>query len=196
LSPSLNVQTLSQITSLAEAQIRERAQSYKSELKRVFEAFYKYNERNKLLGGEVRYFDNLFERDAQGNIDKRMLLRNPNDPELSKEEKMLIVKLLEIFNRLNGGKYTPDDIEYYQVPLAMASRRTKRYRKGFVGEIKDYYVNQLNFLRIFPAQEENYMDATRRSVVYNKYDINANTRNNILATLEQDDIETNLEDLV
>ena len=196
LSPSLNVQTLSQITSLAEAQIRERAQSYKSELKRVFEAFYQYNERNRLLGGEVRYFDNLFERDEQGNIDKRMLLRNPNDPDLSKEEKALIVKLLGIFNRLNGERYTPDDIEYYQVPLAMASRRTKRYRKGFVWEMKDYYVNQLNFLRIFPAQEENYMDATRRSVVYNKYDINQNTRNNILATLDQDDIETNLEDLV
>lgn len=196
LSPSLNVQTLSQITSLAEAKIREKVQSKVKSLKKVLDDFYAYNERSRLLGGEVRYFDNLFVKDEEGNIDKRMLLRNPNDPDLAKEEKALIVRLLEIFNNLNGRSYTPDDIEFYQIPLAMASRRTKRYKKGFVGEMKDYYVNQLNFLRIFPSQEENYRDATRRSVVYNKYAIDSNTRNTLLATLELDDIETNLEDLV
>jgi hypothetical protein len=195
LSPSLNVQTLSQITSVAEAHIRTRVMRYRPRLKKVLENFYNYNERNRLIGGEVKYFDNLFLRDAEGNIDKRMMLRNPNDPGLSKEESALITELLNIFNEFRGNADSESD-EYYEIPLAMASRLTKRYKKGFVGEIKDHYVNQLNFLRIFPEQEQNYRDTSRKSEVYNKYAIDSNSRNTILSSVEQDDIETNLEDLV
>ena len=66
-----------------------------------------------------------------------MLLRNPNDPDLSPEEANLIRTFLQIFNELNGEKYTKEDLEYYELPLAKASRLTRRYKMGFFSEAKD-----------------------------------------------------------
>ena len=86
LSPSLNVQTLSQITSLAEAKIREKVQSKVKSLKKVLDDFYAYNERNRLLGGEVRYFDNLFVKDDEGNIDYDQLAMEQYQFETGAEE--------------------------------------------------------------------------------------------------------------
>ena len=110
-APSLNVQTIGKIFSVVETTINNRALKYKSKIKKVLDDFYEYNKRNSLLGGEVKYFDNLFRKDELGNIDKRMLLRNPNDPDLSPEEANLIRAFLQIFNELNGEKYTEEDLE-------------------------------------------------------------------------------------
>ena len=195
-APSLNVQTISQITSVAEAKIRSGALSYKSKIKDTLTSFYKYNGQNPLLGGEVKYFDNLFVKDEVGNIDKRFILRNPNDPDLAPEEAELIRVIADLFNSIRQTGYTEEDPEYYQVPLGKASRNTRRHKMGHLSEIKDYYSTQLNFLRIFPQQEENYRDQSRKGEVYNKYDIDQNSRNTLLENLDISEFETNLEILL
>jgi hypothetical protein len=192
-APSLNVQTISQITSVAEARIRSGALSYKFQIKAALTSFYKYNGQNPLFGGEVKYFDNLFVKDEVGNIDKRFILRNPNDPDLAPEEAELIRVIADLFNSIRQTGYTEEDPEYYQVPLGKASRNTRRHKIGTLSEIKDYYSTQLNFLRIFPQQKDNYRDQSKKGEVYNKYEIDQNSRNTLLSELDISEFETNLE---
>lgn len=194
-APSLNIQTIGQITSIVETTVNNRALKYNSKIKSALLAFYDYNKRNPLLGGEVKYFDNLFRKDEFGNIDKRMLLRNPNDSDLAKEESDLIRVFLKYFNELKGESYTEDDIEYYEVPLAKASRKTKRQKIGFFAESKDYWTTQLNFLRLFPEQEKDLHNKRSEGEVYNKYRIGADKRQILIDNLETAEFETDLEAL-
>lgn len=194
-APSLNVQTIGKIFSVVETTVNNRALKYRSKIKKVLNDFYEYNKRSALWGEEVKYFDNLFRKDELGNIDKRMLLRNPNDPDLAPEEANLIRTFLQIFNELNGEKYTEEDIEYYELPLAKASRLTRRHKMGFVSEAKDYWSTQLNFMRLFPEQEKSNSETRARGEVYNKYRINPNARQLLIDNLDPSEFETNLESL-
>lgn len=195
-SPSLNIQTVGQIMGVAETHIAAKTKAYAAKVKKAFTEFYEFNHRNNLIGGEVKYFNNLFVKDENGNIDRRFILRNPNDPNLMPAEANLIKTILEIFNELKGNPYTPDDDQYYQVPLAMASKVTKRQTKGVIATAKDHIKNHLNFMRLFPQQEADYSAHQRNGIVYNKYKIDEYTRGNLLAEVEIEEFETQLENLL
>jgi len=94
----MNIQTLSKIFSVMGAHIRRKELSYRPKYATATKNLYDYNGRNSATGGEIKYFDNLFERDENGNIKKQFRLRDPNDPGLSKEESEFIKTFLNIVN--------------------------------------------------------------------------------------------------
>ncbi len=201
-SPSLNLQTLGQIFSVAETHIRRKELSYEPKLRKVLKSFYEYNHRSSLIGGEVKYFKQLFKLDENGNIAKSFELKNPDDTSLSKEQSDFIRMFLEIVNdfKFKGNEKLIErakaDGTYYQVPIAMGSRYTQLYQKGFKQMIKSEWDEALNFLRLLPGQEENFMEKRKRMEVYNKFDMDSNTRADIIAKFGVEGLEIQLEDLL
>lgn len=201
-SPSLNLQGLGKIFSIAETHIRRKELSFKPKISKIIKAFYEYNQRSRLIGGEVKYFDNLFLKDENGNIDKSFKLKKPTDNSLSKEESDFIRMFLEIVNnfKYNGN---PDKIaeaidseEYYEVPLALGSTNTQIHNKGFKQAIKSKFDEELNFLRLLPEQESEFEKFKQDKKIYNKYKISEYTRNKIIEKNGINGLETQLENLL
>lgn len=201
-SSSLNIQSLGKIFSVAETHIRRKELSYRPRVAKTIKAFYEYKHRNSLIGGEVKFFDNLFVTDENGNIDKSFRLKNPNSSDLAKEEKDFINMFLEIVNdfKFNGNS---DKIanakvtgEYYEVPLAIGEMSTQIHNKGISQAIKAKYNESLNFLRILPQQESSFEEARIQQKVYNKFRINSLSRANLIDSYGINGFETQLENLL
>jgi hypothetical protein len=149
-SPSLTAQEVGRIVAVTETRIRRAELAYDSKIRKTFKAFYEYNNRNKLIGGEVKYFDNLFVRDSNGDISKSFILKHPTDSSLAKEESDLITLFLDIVNNLkyNGSDYlieqAKEDGSYYEVPLAIGSMRSQLHNKGFKEGLKAEFHESLN----------------------------------------------------
>lgn len=201
-SPSLNIQTISDIMATANTHIRRRELKYYKRYKKAIADLYTYNSRNMLIGGEVRYFDNLFTKDSNGSIDKSFTLRNPNDPELAPEEAKFIEVFLEIINELkyNGDaskiKQAKNDGTYYEVPITLGETSTQIYNNSFMTALKTRYNEAVNWLRLLPEQEKYLTEARKNNKVYNKYDITALSRKNIIATHGISGFETQLENVL
>jgi hypothetical protein len=201
-SSSLNIQSLGKIFSVAETHIRRKELSYRPRIAKVIKAFYEYKHRNSLIGGEVKFFDNLFVTDKSGNIDKSFRLKNPNNSDLAKEEKDFINMFLEIVNEFKFNGDT-DKIanamvtgEYYEVPLAIGETRTQIHNKGFSQAIKAGYNESLNFLKILPQQESSFEETRSQQKVYNKFRINSLSRANLIDNYGINGFETQLENLL
>lgn len=201
-SPSLNIQTLAKIFSVAETKIRRIELSYSSKINSILKAFYDYNQRSRFKGGEVEYFDNLFVKDSTGKIDPKFRLKNPDDPGLSKEESNMIKKFAEIVNDLkyNGDKRLIEkaktDGTYYDVPITLASSQTLFHNNNLKTAIKTKYDSAINFLRLLPEQEALLQESSRSKDAYNKYDITDSTRQQIIDKNGVNMLETNLEKIL
>lgn len=201
-SSSLNIQSLGRIFSVAETHIRRKELAYKPKISKVIKALYDYKHRNSLIGGEVKFFDNLFVKDERGNIDKSFRLKNPNDSSLAKEEKDFINMFLSIINnfKFNGDAtkiaHAIETGEYYEVPLAIGSTSTQIHNKGFSQAIAAKYNDSLNFLRILPQQENNFNESRIQQKVYNKFRLNGLSRANLIESYGINGLETQLEDLL
>lgn len=199
---SLNIQSLGRIFSVAEAHIRRKELSYKPKISKVIKAFYEYNHRNSLIGGEVKYFDNLFKRDDNGNIDKSFTLKNPNDSGLAKEESDFIKMFLEVVNnfKFNGDATkianAKETGEYYEVPLALGKTSTQIHNKGISQAIKAQYNESINFLKILPQQESSFEKSKSQQRIYNKFKIDGLSRTNLIENYGINGLETQLEDLL
>lgn len=201
-SSSKNIQTLSKIFSVAEAHVRRKELSYKPRISKVVKAFYEYNHRNRLIGGEVKFFDNLFVKDANGNIDKSFRLKNPSDSSLAKEESDFIKMFLEIVNdfRFDGNQSkiakAIEDGSYYEVPVSMGSTSTQIHNKGYKQAFTSKYNEALNFLKLLPEQEQQFRESKGEPKVYNKYRLNGLSRSDLIENYGIDGLETQLEDLL
>lgn len=201
-SPSLNIQSLAKIFSVAETHIRRKELSYQKRISKIINALYDYNRRNSLIGGEVKFFDKLFVCDENGNIDKSFRLKHPNDISLSSAESEFITMFLEIVNNLkfngNKEKITEAKIngEYYEVPLAIGSTNTQLHNKSFRKVIKTKWDESVNFLKILPQQENDYGVSRAKQKVYNKYKLSSLSRINLIESNGIDGLETNLEKLL
>lgn len=202
LSPSLNIQSVGNIVSQAQSIINQENMKYLPIFSKAVKALYDSKDRNALVGGEVKYFDNLFETDDSGNKVKEFILKRPEDKSLSKEESEFIKVFLEIVNELkyNGDKFAIDEAKisgkYYECPLSKASFLSQRYNQGLVKSIKTEYDDVLNFLKTFSDQNEEYNNSILDNEVYNKYRIGNDTRQKILNNNEIDIFETHLEKLL
>ena len=202
MSPSLNIQTVSNIVAQASTKIRQEISKTELRYRKVLENLYKSKGRSSLIGGEVKYFKNLFELDASGNIDSRFILKRETDSRLSKEESEFIKIFLEIVNEMkfDGNKNKIAEIrhtdEYYECPLALGSRHSQIYNGGIKEAVKTQYNEALNFLGIFNEQKEHLRNARGRNVAYNKYSIGADTRRKILSDNNLSLFETQLETLL
>ncbi|MBQ0113468.1 MAG: hypothetical protein KBT03_10085 [Bacteroidales bacterium] len=202
-SPSLNAQTMGRIMATAETHIRRKQLAMQNKITSVINKYYESKKRSALIGGEVRFFDNLFVRDENGKMDKSFKLKNPDtDSSLTREEKDFIKVFLEIVNnykfhgneeKIANAKLTG---EYYEVPLAMGDTQTQMHNKGVVGAVKTKYTESLNFLKILPQQELEYSEHRKNRQVYNKYNLNAVSRANIINECGTESLETNLEKLL
>lgn len=201
-SSSLNIQSLGKIFSVAETHIRRKELSYRPRIAKTIKAFYEYKHRSALIGGEVKFFDNLFVTDENGNIDKSFRLKDPKNSNLAKEEKDFINMFLEIVNELkfNGDidKITnaKETGEYYEVPLAIGETRTQIHNKGFSQAIKAKYNESINFLRILPQQESSFEETRAQQKVYNKFRLNGLSRTNLIDSYGVNGFETQLENLL
>lgn len=202
-SPSLNVRTLSRMISTADTQIRKNELKMDGKIRKAFKDFYDYNQRNRFVGGEVKYFDNIIQHDADGNIDKRFRLKDPNSNGLSKEEKKLIETLAYVFNyyrykgdeeKIEFAKQNND--HYYDIPIMMASTTTLMHNNDFKTAAKTKYDESLNFFRLIPEQEQDLMQKRRHSEVYNRFDIGNDVREDMIEKHGVTFFETQLEDVV
>lgn len=201
-SSSLNIQSLGKIFSVAETHIRRKELAFRPKISKTIKAFYEYKQRNSLIGGEVKFFDNLFLTDENGNIDKSFKLKNPDNTSLAKEEKDFINMFLEIVNdfKFNGDTNkianAKETGEYYEVPLAIGDTKTQIHNKGFIKAIKSKYDESINFLKILPQQESSFEEARVQQKVYNKFKINSLSRANLIDSYGINGLETQLENLL
>ena len=199
---SLNIQELSKIFSIAETHIRRKELSFRPKYIKAIREFYKYNDRNRLIGGEVRYFDNLFVKDENGNIDKSFKLKKPTDSNLSKEEANFINVFLEIINDLKYKGNTrkieqaKEDGSYYEVPLVKGETSTQVYRNGFIEAAKTRWEDTLNWLQLLPGQESELTKSKKEAKTFNKYKISAYTRTTLIDRLGVNKLETQLENIL
>lgn len=198
LSPSLNFQQVGKITANAGIIINQKTVKTSNEIKSELDDLYKSKDRNKLVGYEVRYFDNLFRLDGTGNKDPRFLLKKETDQSLSKEEKAFILKFLKIVNnfKFNGDQAKIAEIrytdEYYEVPLAMGRGWTTFHNMSFGELVKQNYNEALNFLNIFDSQQSDLNVSRKQYVAYNKYKIGSDTRKKLLNDTDINKFETHL----
>lgn len=198
-SSSLNIQAIGQMFSVAETQIRRKELAFESKIRPALEALYKSKDRSALIGGEVRYFQNCFEKGADGKISKLFTIKHADDTSLSREESNFIKVFLEIVNdfRFNGDEEKIEqakvDGTYWECPLVMGEVQTQIYQKGFGKAIKSSFDEAINFLRLLPGQEENYKVARQKAEVYNKFKMDANSRQAILDKYGTEGLETQLE---
>lgn len=201
-SSSLNMRVLSKTISIAETHIRRKEASYEVKLGKLFREFYEWNNRNRLIGGEVKYFDNLFVHDADGNISKEFRLKHENDLSLAPEESKFIKEFLTILNHIRykdsvvALEQSKVDGTYYQIPLAIGSIQSQRHTKGVVQAVKGEINEAFNFLKIFSEQEEAHRNSKHSQNVYNKYKISSDTRQQIIANHGVEGLETQLEKLL
>lgn len=201
-SPSLTAQEIGRIVAVTETKIRRQELAWNSKVRKVFKDFYRFKDQNRLIGGEVKYFDNLFRKDENGNITKDFMLKDINDSSLAKEEKALIKTFTEIVNQLrfDGNaeriQQALEDGTYYQVPVAIGSMKSQFHNKGFKEGIKMEYQEVTNMLKLFEEQMKDF-DLTKDSQrVYNKFKIGNDTREQIIANHGINSLETHLEDLL
>lgn len=201
-SPSLTAQEVGRIVAVTETKIRRQELAWDSKIRKVFKEFYKFKDQNRLIGGEVKYFDNLFRRDENGNITKDFMLKDINDSSLAKEEKALIKTFTEIVNQLrfegNPGRYQQaiEDGTYYQVPVTIGSMKSQFHNKGFKEGLKMEYQKVTNMLRLFEEQMKDFDLAKDAQRVYNKFKIGNDTREQIISNHGINSLETQLEDLL
>ncbi|MBS6114972.1 hypothetical protein [Thomasclavelia spiroformis] len=201
-SPSLTAQEIGRIVAVTETKIRRQELALDSKIRKVFNEFYKFKDQNRLIGGEVKYFDNLFRRDENGNITKDFMLKDINDSSLAKEEKALIKTFTEIVNqfRFDGNaeriQQALEDGTYYQVPVTIGSMKSQFHNKGFKEGLKMEYQEVTNILRLFEEQMKDFDLAKDAQRVYNKFKIGNDTREQIIANHGINSLETHLEDLL
>lgn len=197
-SPSKNLQTVGNIVAKASIRINQLTAKSSTRIGKELDALYESKGRNKLIGGEVKYFDNLFRVDDNGNKDPRFLLKKENDPSLSKEEKAFIIKFLEIINDLkyNGDQSKISEIRhtdsYYEVPLTKGRGFTTFHNMSMKDMVKQSYSEALNFLNIFQGQEGDVDNARRSHVAYNKFKVGDDVRKKILSENDINSFETHL----
>lgn len=202
LSPSLNIQSVGNIVSQAQSVINQENMKYLPKFSKVVKALYDSKDRNALVGGEVKYFDNLFETDEDGKISKEFVLKHPDDSSLTKEESEFIKVFLEIINDLkyNGDSSAIEEAKssgrYYEVPLLKASFISQVRNQGLIDSVKTEYDDAANFLKVFTEQQSEYATARENEEVYNKYRIGSDTRQDILNKNNIGAFETHLEKLL
>lgn len=200
-SPSLNVQTLSNIFTVANSQIKRKVLEKNLSYRKVFATLIK-EKVNPIVGGEVSAYDNLFVKDENGKIDKRFQLKNPNDSSLSKAESEVIKKFLEIVNyyRFHNDENLINDAisngTYYNVPLAVASTQSMMHNQGYKEVIKTKLDESVNFLRLLPEQQEKRIRENSSTRVYNKYELDGLNRETLLNKYGTEHFETNLNRLL
>ena len=201
-APSLTAQEVGRIIAVTETKIRRQELAWDSRIRKVFKDFYKYKDQNRLIGGEVKYFDNLFRRDSEGNITKDFMLKDPSDSSLAPEEKALIKTFAGIVNELrfdgNAERYQNaiEDGTFYQVPVAIGSMKTQFHNKGLKEGIKMEYQEATNYLRLFQEQMEQLDLAKDAQRVYNKFKMGEDVREQIITNHGINSLETHLEDLL
>lgn len=196
---SLNVQELAKIFAVAETHIRRKELAFTSRYKKIITALYEYNHRNVLIGGEVKYFDNLFVKDENGNIDKSFRLKKPEDSTLSTAESNFVKMFLEIVNEFRFNKnqrkiqQAKADGTYYEVPLTMGDTSTQLHHNSIKDAIKYRFDESINWLRLLPEQEKRLSEHKRTNKVFNKYDIRELSRQQLIDSAGINNLETHLE---
>ena len=200
MAPSLTGQEFAKIENQAEVHIRRKQLSYLPAYSKQVKALYESKGRNALIGGEIRYFDNLFE--PQHGPEKMLRLKREDDASLTAEERAFLISFLTI---VNGFKYKNDPAKiedarangtYYDLPLKKAGFNTQAHNKGVIKATKDSIVDTFNFLKIFNEQKEAFEASRRSMTVYNQYNISSVTRQDILNNNDIGDFETDLEALL
>ena len=198
---SKNIQEMGRLIALHEEQIRKEELKWNKKIQGVFQRFYKAHHQIKAFGGEIRFYDDLFVKDANGKIAKEFSLKHPE--ELTGADKELVSTFLEIVNEIKfrGNETAIEEAkasgEYYQVPLMIGSFQSQAKQGGVWKALKFSYQEATNFRQLFNAQEEEKTNYERDSLeVYNKFRIDQSTRNKILNDEGVESMETNLEDLI
>ena len=204
-------------TELGLQKIRTEFDKYKEEsLQRILE-FYKSKGYTQLgrwtVQDSTKSFDNMFERDSNGNITSEFKVKNPYDPNstLSDAERKWLKSFLWTINKTRTGIKDPNISEstaiktpevqkliesghYFDVPLLRGTAFTQFKNKSYSNWIKDKWNEAADMRRITGLQEgyiqEDISDYTK---MYNFLNISENRRAELLSEKETTYWETNLE---
>ena len=200
-SPSKNVQELASIISVANTHVARKEAQWREKYRKAFANLYKAKGRTRAFGGEINYFDNLFERDSDGKINKNFRLKDPADSSLSAEESEVIRVFLGIINQFRyptpeAYQRAVEEGKDREVPLAIGSFKSHRHNRNIKEGIKAIKDNALNFLQIFDEQAQQSKAAVQTQRFFNKYSMDSSTRNEILEAHDIGYFETHLEELL
>lgn len=198
-------------------QVGSLLQNYESDIARaVYEAgwgmeqlFIKLYDEN---GNGTQVFKNWYVRKADGSLDERLILKDPDGPQFngSQTEKEALRMFLKIINELKRPNITESEIEslklsgeYYEVPLTEAvwSRQVRGnirdvgLVKGFIKTIRDKWRQAKTLTQNVFAEDE--LDAVEYNnqgkELYNKFRLEGDARQQKINDHGVGFFETNLE---
>ena len=179
----------------------------------AMDKFYSEKGRPKIIGGEADYYLNWFRRDAQGNIDHRFLLKDPECGDFSGAEKQAIDAWLKTMAELRIRKpnmtdeefeqkiqEAKADLSYYFVPLTEAAFSRQVKGQGLLKTIKDKWLEARELTEdVFAGKTEEKQNwrKTNPYELYNKFAKDPSDRQKLID--EHGGVgffETNLEDVL
>lgn len=203
-----NVQTANNFLGMAMYNIRRKQLEYKENHRDLFENFFEsqgYSKaRRYTVGDNIKSYKNLFVRDAAGNLDRSMQLKNPDsDPTLSPEEKTFLRALLKSINELRYGRLTSEKESelkasgaYFDYPLMKGSTLSKATNASYKDVLRDYFNDMYNYNKYFSSEdEESTKKAKSMNEMYNRFEsqLNSEFRAKMLSENNPEDFEVDIE---
>lgn len=176
---------------------QELYQKNNEKYRKKFDAYYEAKGTSRLLGDHTKSYRNLYERDAKGNLTPEFRFKNPwdNSNDLTKLERDLLKELLPEINAMlrDDRPLTPDDPDYFNVPLLQADSASRIQAHGigdFTKGVARKATNEfLGFVNILEEQRSDNRSAAESGLVmFNKYNLNLNSSNRLKA-IENNGIE-------
>ena len=185
-SPSTNLMELGKIIDSFSAEVSKRCHEKGIKSQQLFRAFYKVH------GNGTQAFRHWFRTDEHGNIDPRLLLKDPDSPEFSSPaaaaDRAALSYVLETLNELRFGvkndadrQALKDSLQWYEFPLTEGTGISQIKGLGFVTAIKNKWQEFSTLTKdVFAEDEETYLTERRngkyQTSLYNKFDLTSGRR--------------------
>lgn len=181
-SPSVNIRQVGDIFNDYRAAIGRYTSARLVPLQKKFEAFYNSMGRIRAVGGEADYFMAFFRKDANGKLDSRFRVYDPDDSNLNttKEGRDLLREILNVYNdlRFKGNtlkiQAAKEDGTYYEIPLLEAKFSRQVKGVGLKQTIKNKWKEVTNLYEgVIAGDEEEKLlfESKNPHEVYNRFDL-------------------------
>ena len=214
--PSENLRTFVFIIKKSMHKIRQRQLAYNGENEPIVDKFLNSkgftNLRRATIGDNIRAYDNLFEPDENGKINKDLILKNPYGKEANalndQEREFLKYFLKEInFRRFQTNSIESDTAkdkiasgEWFKLPLLRASAASKASSfslKGYRDSIREDWDKILNTNSLFNEGDEKTVTSQSADMftMFNEFNLHASpdSRTKLIEEQPAGAFETNLE---
>jgi len=213
--PSENLRTFVAIIKKSMNRLRQRQLDYKSESEPIVDTFLNSkgftNLRRATVGDNIRAYDNLFEPDENGKINKELILKNPYDKNsaLNNDERTFLKYFLKEVNyrRFNTtsldsdtAKLKIENKEWFKLPLLRASAASKASTftlKGYRDSVREDWDKYLNTNNLFNESEEKAVTSQSSDMftMFNEFNFHSSpdSRTKLIEEQSVGSFETNLE---